>query len=428
MERQISLKENKLKDLCLTPIKKSLMQSEIKNLANKRLSLNNLNNSNNSNNSNSDCYFSSEEKEEKSNKKNTNKKPTEENINLSELQTSIFKKSLLKNIVSKNKIRFSLNGFDLDLTYITDNIIAMGFPADNYEKIYRNSLSETLRFFSERHKDNYKIYNLCSERTYPENSFFSQGYFPFDDHEAPPFNLIYKICIDIKNFLEKDPLNVIAIHCKAGKGRTGTIICSYLLYAKICENAEKALAFYSQMRTYNNKGVTIPSQIRYVNYFDKILKSKIKLPLEFPKVFLKGILFNSIPNFGKMSHNCTPYFKVFNNSDKNLIEFKKNFCKKTFYLGDKIEFLIEEYIELKGDVKIVFYSKKLIGKEKMFKFWFNTFFIPFDGILTLKKKDLDKACKDKQNLFFFEDFKIDLIFSIDVKEFEKKKKMFKDVE
>ena len=41
-------------------------------------------------------------------------------------------------MVSKKKKRYKGHGFNLDLAYITDRIIAMGYPSSGKEACYRN--------------------------------------------------------------------------------------------------------------------------------------------------------------------------------------------------------------------------------------------------------------------------------------------------
>ena len=59
----------------------------------------------------------------------------------------------VKAIVSKKKRRFvdKLAHLDLDLTYITPEIIAMGFPAEGHEELYRNRMWDVQRFLKLRH-------------------------------------------------------------------------------------------------------------------------------------------------------------------------------------------------------------------------------------------------------------------------------------
>ena len=84
--------------------------------------------------------------------------------------------------------------------------------------------------------------------------------------------MIKPFCEDVAAFLKGSQQGVVAIHCKAGKGRTGALICAFLCHIGAHPDAESSLIAYGRARTANGKGVTIPSQVRYVRYYDKLLK------------------------------------------------------------------------------------------------------------------------------------------------------------
>ncbi|KAL5790582.1 hypothetical protein ACOSQ2_005470 [Xanthoceras sorbifolium] len=185
-----------------------------------------------------------------------------------------------RHVVSQNKRRYQEGGFDLDMTYITENIIAMGFPAGDMssgffgyvEGLYRNHMEEVIKFFETHHKDKYKVYNLCSERLYDASLFEGKvASFPFDDHNCPPIQLIISFCQSAYSWLKQDIENVVVVHCKAGMARTGLMISSLLLYLKFFPTAEESMDYYNQKRCVDGKGLVLPSQIRYVKYFERIL-------------------------------------------------------------------------------------------------------------------------------------------------------------
>lgn len=81
--------------------------------------------------------------------------------------------------------------------------------------------------------------------------------YQFDDHNPPGLEILEHFCRDVHTWLSLDAENVVAIHCKAGKGRTGLMICVYLVYAGLFSSASEALDFYSAARTMDNKVIIL---------------------------------------------------------------------------------------------------------------------------------------------------------------------------
>jgi len=212
--------------------------------------------------------------------------------------------SAVRSLVSKKKIRFLDEGFDLDLTYITDRIIALGAPSEGSEAAYRNPLSEVQRFFETRHAGHYKLYDLRAEKgaMYDADKFGGRVVkYGFFDHNPAPLKTIRDCVEDLHEWLSADEANVVAVHCKAGKGRTGLIIAAYLVYAGLSPSTTAALRLFGEKRTTNGKGVTIPSQMRYVHYFEQSLKR------DFPAATyqLRHFRLHTVPNFDVVRCDAT---------------------------------------------------------------------------------------------------------------------------
>ena len=135
--------------------------------------------------------------------------------------------------------------------------------------------------------------------------------FPFDDHNPCPLEMVHEFCASVDQFLLADPAHVVAVHCKAGKGRTGLMVACYLLHAGIAETATEALQIFAQKRTSNGKGVTIPSQIRWVHYYEWLLRNALHraVPSTTRTLQLIAVRLITVPEFD-LTGGCDPYFTV----------------------------------------------------------------------------------------------------------------------
>ncbi|XP_074375140.1 phosphatidylinositol 3,4,5-trisphosphate 3-phosphatase and protein-tyrosine-phosphatase PTEN2A-like [Apium graveolens] len=307
-----------------------------------------------------------------------------------------------RQIVSQNKRRYQEGGFDLDLTYITDNIIAMGFPAGDkssgffgfVEGFYRNHMEEVIRFFETHHKGKYKVYNLCTERLYDAALFGGKvACFPFEDHNCPPIHLILLFCQSCYSWLKENILNVVVVHCKAGRARTGLMICSLLLYLKLFATAEECIDHYNQRRCVDGKGLIKPSQIRYVKYFERILT---KFNGETPpgrRCMLRGFRLHQCPYWVRPSITISDHTGILFSTKKH--PKTKDLMPDDFWIRAPLKGIIVFALpgepgltELSGDFKIQFHDS-----HGDFSCWLNTTMM--ENRLFLNPEDLDSFDKRK---------------------------------
>ena len=188
--------------------------------------------------------------------------------------------SLLRQIVAGPRSRHPEAG--LDLCYVTSQIIATSGPSGTYpQRAYRNPLDQLVKFLDSKHGENWAIWEFRAEGTgYPDEEVYGRvRHYPWPDHHPPPFRLVPMIMASMRNWLREEggkgdkKGRVVVVHCKAGKGRSGTMACSYLISECGWEPAE-ALARFTErrMRPGFGQGVSIPSQLRWVGYVDRWTK------------------------------------------------------------------------------------------------------------------------------------------------------------
>ena len=87
---------------------------------------------------------------------------------------------------------------------------------------------------------------------------------------------------------------VCVVHCKAGKGRSGTVACSYLI-SQEGWTKEDAIERFTQrrMRQGFGAGVSIPSQVRWVGYVERwtneLKKKYVERPIEIVEIHVWGL-------------------------------------------------------------------------------------------------------------------------------------------
>lgn len=320
----------------------------------------------------------------------------------------------------------------VDMTYITENVLSMGFPYDYSDHKNTgqvgNDIDVVSEFLQKKCKGHFMIWNV-SEESYDYTKFENQVLeYKFPGHPAPPLGLMFKICTSVESWLDADVKNIALVHCLTGKGRTAVIVSAILTWIGEFSSPLEALQYISDRKNIPIDILTIPSQRRYVQYFTNVLDG-VKPKME--PLLLKRIIMNNIPYFGENDGQagCCPYIQIFKNgrligttsraagaeNDRahsqqqhhtpavmSSTDAKWGFCAE-----GNVQFYLDCVVQ--GDILLRCRHLDTENKARvsMFRAAFHTGYV-HSGVLRLTKAQLDGPNTDTR---FHDEFYIDLIFS-----------------
>ncbi|XP_060075755.1 uncharacterized protein LOC132555421 [Ylistrum balloti] len=292
----------------------------------------------------------------------------------------------------------------LDLVYITERIISMSFPSDEHEVTYTYNLKEVMNMLRTKHDDNCLVINLSEPRQDLEK--FNPKHvidYGWPDYLAPPLERLCNICKAMDSWLSTDGRHVVVVHCKGSTSRIAVVIAAFMHYCSICASADQALDRFAMKRFYDDKlgGITLPSQIRYVEYFYGLLSGAIKINSN--ALYLHHIVIHGVPNFDTQG-GCRPFIKVYQG-------MQNIFTSGVYNVTDQMQKVcisISPGIPLRGDIMIKCYHKKAKTgqREVVWACQFHTCAIS-GYTLTFAKKDLDDARSDPR---FPDTGKVEFVF------------------
>ncbi|XP_041741066.1 tensin isoform X8 [Coregonus clupeaformis] len=295
--------------------------------------------------------------------------------------------------------------YEVDLVYITERIISVSFPSGAEERSYTSNIKEVASMLASKHGEHYLLLNLSERRNDITKLNHKVLEFGWPDHHAPALDKICSMCKAMDTWLNADQHNVVVLHNKGNRGRTGVVVAAYMHYSNISASADQALDRFAMRRFYEDKALPVgqPSQRRYVRYFSGLLSGHIKINNK--PLFLHHVIMHGIPNF-ESKGGCRPFLKIYQAMQPVYTSGIYN------VQGDghtSICITIEPGLLLKGDILLKCYHKRFRSpsRDVVFRVQFHTCAIHDLGVV-FGKNELDETFKDER---FPEYGKVEFVFS-----------------
>ncbi|KAM4613258.1 tensin-2-like isoform 2-T2 [Polymixia lowei] len=295
--------------------------------------------------------------------------------------------------------------YDFDLTYITERIISVFFLPNLEEQRYRGNLQEVAAMLKSKHQDKFLLLNLSEKRHDITRLNPKVQDYGWPDLHAPPLDRICAVCKAMETWLTSDPHNVVVLHCKGNKGKTGVIVAAYMHYSKISAGADQALTTLAMRKFCEDKVSPSlqPSQNRYIYYFGGLLSGSIKMNSS--PLFLHQILIPSLPHF-QAGGGYYPFLKIYQSLQ---LVYTSGIYDPQSSRARKLCVTMEPALLLKGDIMVKCYHRRSRGAERevVFRVQFHTCTV-HGAQLWFGKTELDLACTDDR---FPPDATVEFIFS-----------------
>ena len=333
--------------------------------------------------------------------------------------------------VSTAHQEISAEALDLSAVSSDKRIMVGSFPRDE-ESAFR-----LLSWLESQYGPCFKIVSCLSEpeqRVMRSAELLSAAYvesFPMAPNTPGALKQLLRFCISQDTFFAKQESNVLVVLCKTGRGRSGMLAACLLLHLSKMGHAmtaDEAVASICDAR--GEASVSYPSQIRYVHYYERLLRSQKGEYVQ--TLRLNAIRMTTCPSFDPsiLNQGCSPYAVVsilaqmaepaaleshmpFHNhiafhQQERLAKEKKSvrFYSKTKGESEIEMDLRDSSVTVRGDTIVSLHS----GEHKMLQVCFNTAFVE-ENYLSFDKFSLDLAHLDARHRRFDADFRVELFFS-----------------
>lgn len=299
----------------------------------------------------------------------------------------------------------------------------MGYPASKFEAIYRNDIKDVAEYLDSKYYNKYYIVNL-TEDVYDDTPFGNRViHFGFPDHTPPPFDLLLSVVIFLDLWMSQSDDNIVAVHCLAGKGRTGVIISSLLVYlwykAGCCHTYDEvALSVSNYFTSERKEGIESINQLNSVyefsyychklfNHLDKSITTNY---VSSPTILLQNVIINTLFTKEEL------YLVIYTHNSKQTKLVKKN--TMWYYPNDvkmnemASELTFELNLVLSDDISIEFFVNNRTKNIFLGRYMNNTRFLDYNlNYIKLKNSNIDVSDTTLEHRKFTHYFSLTMNYS-----------------